>query len=98
MNFGVQMMSFFLVSQTPTCVTLSLTVMMDLMSRAVVQVRTFHNILNNMCCGRGLEKTSWCPTQSHFIGWTICIFYTEQVYDAMHAAKKDVIHAVHHIL
>ena len=26
------------------------------------------------------------------------IFYTEQVYDAMHAAKKDVIHAVHHIL
>ena len=32
----------FLVSQTPTCVTLSLTVMMDLMSRTVVQVRTFH--------------------------------------------------------
>ena len=24
--------------------------------------------------------------------------YTEQVYDAMHAAKKDVIHAEHHIL
>ena len=28
----------------------------------------------------------------------IFIFYTEQVYDAMHAAKKDVIHAVHHML
>ena len=50
MNFGVQTMSLGLVSQTPTCVTLTLTVTMDLMNRTVVQVRiwTYYVLLAAM--------------------------------------------------